>query len=423
MSLICFASQKGSPGATATAVAVAAALKVANGRRKVLIEADASGGVLAIRYRMPVEPGLLTLAAAVRGGLEPEGLWRHTQELPGGLPVVVCPDGADQVHAAMAASGALLGRYLDGLSDVDVICDVGRLAPDSPSLEFVSQASALLMVARPNAEQLQPAARKLISLRPYIGNLGWVLVGQKPYGASEVESTYDFPVVGMIADDPRSVASLEQGGVPRRLKRHPFIRSSATLAATLSDWLVPTTSTPDQPVPDQPAPIAAEPVPEPSIPEPAPAATKPAPQIAEVSEPAPQIAELDWLPPAAEKRSDSPTADSPDLSSVAVEEEPDEDWDGSHFTVTADLHEIFQPPGAAARAERPLPRPLPPMPPPNARIEPPLPVLEGASLVSNGAQTPPMPGPDKQLRPDSSGQILDRNVGFGPDKDGDEAVR
>ena len=244
MTLICFASQKGSPGATATALAVAASLDVRDGRRKLLLEADSTGGTLAIRYQLPVEPGLLTLAAAARAGLTSADLWRHSRELPGGLPVIVCPDGPEQVNAAMAASGAQLGRFLSELRDVDVICDVGRLAPESPALAFVAEASALLMVARPTAEQLQPAARRMIMLRQHVTNIGWVLIGEKPYGPAEVEQTYDFPVVGVIADDPRSVASFESGVVTKRLRRHPFVRSATTLANTLSQWLSPITEAP-----------------------------------------------------------------------------------------------------------------------------------------------------------------------------------
>ncbi len=239
LTLICFASQKGSPGATATALAVAAALRLPDGRQKLLVEADSTGGTLAIRYRLPVEPGLLTLAAAVRSGPAQDGLWHHTQELPGGLRVVVSPDGPEQVHAAMAASGAILGQFLAGLDNVDVLCDVGRLSPDSPVQAFVASASAVLMVARPNAEQLQPAARRMMMLRTQVHNVGWVLVGEKPYGAAEVESTYGFPVVGVMADDPRSVLRLENGVVTKKIRRSPFVRSATTLANTLADWLLP----------------------------------------------------------------------------------------------------------------------------------------------------------------------------------------
>ena len=58
MALICFASQKGSPGATLSALTVAAAWPNLAGRRKLLVEADPDGGVLAVSYRLGREPGL-----------------------------------------------------------------------------------------------------------------------------------------------------------------------------------------------------------------------------------------------------------------------------------------------------------------------------------------------------------------------------
>jgi len=242
--LICFASQKGSPGASAAALAVAAAFSPGEGRRKLLLEADLSGGALAIRYRLPTDPGLVTLAAAARAGLTDDELWRHACELPGGLPAVVCPDGPEQVHSALAAAGALLGRHLAERRDLDVIADLGRLQPGSPAVELAAEATAVLMVARPVAEQLQPAAQRMLALRPRIKNLGWLLVGDKPHGPAEVESTFGFPVVGVLADDRRSVEAIEGGEVTRRVRRHPFVRSAATVAGTLSTWLSPLAAAP-----------------------------------------------------------------------------------------------------------------------------------------------------------------------------------
>lgn len=254
MTLICFASQKGSPGTTLTALSVAASFPIANGRRKILLEADCTGGTLALRYQLPTEPGLLTLAAAIRSSLDNELLWQHSQELPGGLSIVACPDGPDQVYAALAASGRSLGRWLEALPDVDVICDVGRLTPNSPSIDFVAEASAVLMVARPNVEQLQPAARRMISLAPVIDNLGWVLIGDSPYGPAEVESTYGLPVVGVIADDSRAAGKLESGVVSSKLVRSPLVRSAGSLAEVLAQWLRPNGVAPMPPQPDPEAP-------------------------------------------------------------------------------------------------------------------------------------------------------------------------
>ena len=238
MTLICFASQKGSPGATLTSLAVAASFPAKNGRRKILLEADSTGGTLALRYQLPTEPGLLTLAAAIRSSQDPELLWQHSQQLPGGLSIVACPDGADQVHAALAASGTSLGRWLEGLPDVDVICDVGRLAPHSPAIDFVAEASAVLMVARPSVEQLQPAARRMTALTPDVENIGWVLIGDSPYGPADVESAYGMPVVGIIADDVRAANKLESGVVSTKLTRSPLVRSAGSLAEVLALSLI-----------------------------------------------------------------------------------------------------------------------------------------------------------------------------------------
>src|SRR5438477_511605 len=74
-----------SAGATTVALAIAGWLDPV-----VLVEADPDGGVLALRYGLRREPGLLTLAAS--RDLEGDMLSEHTQRLPGGLPVIVAPE-------------------------------------------------------------------------------------------------------------------------------------------------------------------------------------------------------------------------------------------------------------------------------------------------------------------------------------------
>ncbi len=245
MTLVSLASQKGSPGTSMAALALAAALRPGEGRRKLLLEADPSGGVLAIRYRLAPDPGLVTLAAAARAGLDTDELWRHARDLPGGLPAIVCPDGPDHVHSALAAAGAAIGRHLAERRDVDVVADLGRLVPGSPVLDLAVESTALLMVARPTADQLQPAARRLAALRPEIRNLGWLLIGERPHGPAEVEDTFGFPVVGVLADDRRSVEAIAAGAITRRVRRHPYVRSAVTVAGTLRSWLSPLTDAPE----------------------------------------------------------------------------------------------------------------------------------------------------------------------------------
>lgn len=63
--LIGLCSLKSSPGVTTTAIALAAAWPV-NAPRPTIIEADAHGGDIAVRFYVAEDPGLQSLAAASR---------------------------------------------------------------------------------------------------------------------------------------------------------------------------------------------------------------------------------------------------------------------------------------------------------------------------------------------------------------------
>src|SRR4051812_17131410 len=87
-----------SSGATTLALALAGWID-----RAVLVEADPDGGVLALRYGLGREPGLLTLAAA--RDVDETRLLEHTQRLPGGLPVAVAPESADRSTHLLKTAG------------------------------------------------------------------------------------------------------------------------------------------------------------------------------------------------------------------------------------------------------------------------------------------------------------------------------
>src|SRR5258708_38668095 len=87
MALIAVAADKGSPGVTTSAVALAAVWP----RPVLLAECDPAGGDIV--YRLPgadgtrLDPrrGLLSLAVAARRGLQPSQVGGHAQKLHGGL--------------------------------------------------------------------------------------------------------------------------------------------------------------------------------------------------------------------------------------------------------------------------------------------------------------------------------------------------
>lgn len=239
MALVCFVSQKGSPGTTLTALSVAAAWPGDVERKRLFVEADPFGGVLALRYQLGHEPGLMTLAAALRGGIGVDDVGNHAQELPGGLPAIIGPDRPDQANAVLAATGDRLGAWLADLDGVDVIADVGRVATNSHAGDLLEHADLVLMVARPNVEQLQPAAQRMQTLGLPEDKLGWVLIGERPHHRAEVEATFGIAVAGVIADDPRGAKALEQGSTASRLRRTAIVRTAKALAGDLAQSLHP----------------------------------------------------------------------------------------------------------------------------------------------------------------------------------------
>ncbi|MEM9200607.1 MAG: hypothetical protein AAGC53_03065 [Actinomycetota bacterium] len=235
MAVVALMSQRGSPGTTTSALALAATWPLAAGRRKVLIEADPAGGVLALRYGLPIEPGLLSLAVALRSRPNADTLHNHVQTLPGGLDVVVAPEDPTQVESVLGQAGSRLMDLLTGLADVDVIIDLGRAQSESVQ-PITNGAKALLMVARPEPEHLIPAAQRIPLIRR--PDLAWLLVGDRPYSPDEVIEASGYRVAGVIADDARSAQAIRSGEGGDRINRGELMRSASRISSTLSNALV-----------------------------------------------------------------------------------------------------------------------------------------------------------------------------------------
>lgn len=253
MSLVTFVSARGAPGVSIVALSTAAVWPTADGREKVLVEVDPAGGVVGLRLGRGEDPGLVSLAASARHGLNPTALWDHAQELPGGLAVVPGPASSSVAAQVMASTGVRLGEWLAGLEDVDVIADAGRLTGISPALGFVAASNLVVVVAKPVVDQLHAGAEQASALVARGVRVGWCLVGDGPYRPAEIEAAYGIDVWGAIPRDSRGAGLMFSGAPARKLARTPLVRSASSLAAHLHGWL-------HRPVP-QP-----EPLPPPSVP-------------------------------------------------------------------------------------------------------------------------------------------------------------
>jgi len=258
MALIALAADKGSPGVTTSAVALAAVWP----RRALYAECDPHGGDLV--YRMPAEHGgpldpnrgLVSLAVEARRGFDASILPVHTQRLRGGLEILVGLGNADQVHG-MTGLWTPLGRAFDRFSELpygaDVIADCGRIGPDSPTIDLMAQSALVLLVARTEAEYIAHIRDRVNSLsarlhatqgssvsiaRPPIG----VVLITPPNRARQIAkqvgdllaaTTAGAEVLGVIAYDEAGADALS-GRTRGRVDKALITRSARELAATVT---------------------------------------------------------------------------------------------------------------------------------------------------------------------------------------------
>ena len=255
MALIAVAADKGAPGVTTTATALAAVWP----RPVVLAECDPAGGDIV--YRLPgahgarLDPrrGLLSLAVAARHGLGPAQVWEHAQRLRGGLDVLAGVTNAEQGSGLEPLWGPV-GDLLATLPQADVIADCGRLGPDGPYYELLAQAAIVILIIRPSLGEVLRLRDRVAAVALAVGRRGGcraqigvlVLADRRRFRRALAEVGHavggaNSPVglVGGIAYEPKSAQRLrgEWGG---RLDRSLLIRTARDVAAQLAgEWLPP----------------------------------------------------------------------------------------------------------------------------------------------------------------------------------------
>lgn len=228
MNTIAVGGVKHAPGATTLAVTLAGLA----GEGSLLLEADPQGGDVAARSGLPLDPGLLTLAAAARRGLTPQLVDAHTQRLANGATALLAPSSPNHAHAALTGLREPLSALL-AQRPGRVVVDVGRWDPRSGAIETALSADFALVLFRPTVGGVEHVRARLELLHGIRTVL--VAIGDQPYAASEISAAIGGGAVHVIADDRRA-AELAGSGAPfdRWLRRTAYTRSVAALLEALT---------------------------------------------------------------------------------------------------------------------------------------------------------------------------------------------
>lgn len=241
--LIALASLKASPGVSTSALALAAMWP---GEQRVLVvEADAAGGDLAARFGLQPAPGLVSLSAAARREHSAQIAFDHAQLLPGGLPVIAAPAGAEQAVSALALlSGDGLPLWTNLARDPQIVAvvDCGRLDPGADVHRILAAADIALLVARPTLEECDRLAKSLdaYALRAEASatDLGLVLVGPG-FAREQVQESMRMRVWAQLPHDRRGAAWLGgAAGKRRRLASLALPKAARELAVELAAHLI-----------------------------------------------------------------------------------------------------------------------------------------------------------------------------------------
>lgn len=231
MTLIALTSAKHSPGVSTLAASLAAL--AAEDRPVVLVEADPSGGDIAARAGLRLEPGVATLAVAARRGMTDGLLDGHLQPLHSGARVLVAPVDPEHAMSALRALGARLAQAIAS-SDAATFVDLGRWRGDHPAVDVVHAADVVVLVITPTVEGVEHARWRIESLHVDPARLVVVAVGERPYQAPEIAATLGVPVAS-IAHDRRSAEIVAAGfGLDRWLRRSLLVRSARSLLDQLA---------------------------------------------------------------------------------------------------------------------------------------------------------------------------------------------
>ena len=203
-----------------------------------IIEADPAGGDIAARAGLALDPGLVTLAAAARKGLDPTSMARHIQPMASGIDVLVAPTDPSQTISAVIAIGQPLAALLADRGGLTLI-DLGRSNSSTAGLPLTRVADLAIVVCRPGVASVEHARLTLGGLRAAGVRAAALVIGTKPYSPTEIASALGEPRIFAVEHDRRAAELVVSGvAIDRWLERSALMRSARAALTRCEPWSV-----------------------------------------------------------------------------------------------------------------------------------------------------------------------------------------
>ena len=234
MTIVAVTSARSSPGVTSLALGLAVAAQRRE-QEAFLIEADAAGGVLGLRFGLSASPSLATFSGDVRRNVTSSALFANSQEILG-VPTLIAPVDPLDANRQINKTASDLSTLLPQLSNRFITIDLGRVTNDTQALALGEMADAVLIATDSSIEGLQSALYLQRLLRIRSCTVAITLVGPIIHEAPEISEVTDASILGHIPKAPKASAALRGGRFNKRqFTRSEYFRSIDSLYLALSD--------------------------------------------------------------------------------------------------------------------------------------------------------------------------------------------
>ncbi len=197
---------------TSWTLLLAAAWPSDGDRRRVVLEADPDGGVLAARYGVGVDPGAITFVTALRrSDKTPFDVDEHGRLLDERVLLIPGPESPDLARSVWSEEARGIAVTMAVANEYDWFVDCGRLRVDSVSTGFTQFSSLNVIVVGSATEdllQLPPVVRRLEATG---GPVAVIVAGKPAHGVDEigrflgVDNVYVVPSSRNLVSDTAAV--------------------------------------------------------------------------------------------------------------------------------------------------------------------------------------------------------------------------